>query len=86
MFVFFKDSCGLEHLLVHLAQVGLQADVFGPGGHLPAHGRSFGPRRPHPLLHFLPHTRDAHEGRGAHLLQSVDQGALTRHTDAPHVL
>lgn len=68
------------HILIHLGQVGLQAHVFGPGGHLPAHGRRLGSHRLHPFLHFLPDTWDAHEGRGARLLQGIHQRALTRKT------
>lgn len=66
------------YILIHLGQISLQADVFGPGRHLPAHSRRLCSNRLHLLLHLLPDTWDAHEGCGTHLLQGVYQGALIK--------
>lgn len=67
-----NDSLNV-YILIHLGQISLQTNIFGPGRHLPAHSGRLGSDRLHLLLHLLPHTRDAHEGRGAHLLQCVYQ-------------
>lgn len=64
------------HILAHLGEISLQTDVFGPGCHFPAHGRGLCSNGFHLLLHLLPDSRDAHEGRGTHLLQGVHQRAL----------
>lgn len=64
------------YLLIHLGQISLQADIFGPGSHLPAHGRRLSSDRLHLLLHLLPDAWDAHKGCGTNLLQGVYQRAL----------
>lgn len=61
---------------LHLAEVGLQAHVFGPGRHLPPDGGGLGPDRLHLLLHLLPDAGNAHERRGPDLTQRVGQRTL----------
>lgn len=65
-------------VLIHLGQISLQTDIFGPGSHLPAYSRRLGSDRLHLLLHLLPNSWDAHEGSGTHLLQGVHQRALVK--------
>lgn len=64
------------YLLVELAQIGPQTHVFGPGSHFPSHGGRLCSNSFHLLLHLLPDTWDAHEGRRTRLLQSVYQRTL----------